>query len=120
MAVSRFERVLPFQHLNSNQSRCLQMADYAAHCLWQAAEYGKGQRLRELDPLWAKYGSKGEPWTAFLESEPSCPDHGLTWSSELERRKAKDDRSRPPSYRCRQIFREYNALPARALNLNLP
>lgn len=67
MAVSRFERVLPFQHLNSNQSRCLQMADYAAHCLWQAAEYGKGQRLRELDPLWAKYGSKREPWTAFLD-----------------------------------------------------
>jgi hypothetical protein len=67
MAVSRFERVLPLRHLNSNQSRCLQMADYVAHGLWQAAEYGKAQRLRELDPLWATYGSKREPWTAFIE-----------------------------------------------------
>ncbi len=67
MAVSRFERVLPLRHLSSNQSRCLQMADYVAHALWQAAEYGKAQRLRELDSLWATYGAKREPWTAFLE-----------------------------------------------------
>lgn len=72
MSVSRLERVLPLRHLNSNQSRCLQMADYVAHCLWQAAEYGKAQRLRELDGVWATYGTRREPWTAFLEAARSA------------------------------------------------
>lgn len=67
MSVSRLERILPLQHLNSNQSRCLQMADYVVHCLWQAAEYGRALRLRELDALWARYGPRREPWTAFVE-----------------------------------------------------
>lgn len=67
LSVSRFERVHPFQHLSSDESRCLQIADYVSHQLWQAAEHGKGNRLRELDALWARFGDKREPWTAFLE-----------------------------------------------------
>lgn len=69
VAVSKFERILPFQHLASEQSRCLQIADYVSHWLWQAAEHGKERRLRELDPLWATFGAKREPWTAFLEPD---------------------------------------------------
>jgi hypothetical protein len=65
---SRLERIFPIHHLGSNQSRCLQAADLVAHWLWQAAEYGKSDRLRELDRLWAKFDHKREPWTAFLES----------------------------------------------------
>lgn len=60
-SVSRFERVLPFQHLSSDQSRCLQLADYVSHQLWQAAEHEKATRLRELDPLWASFGQKRDP-----------------------------------------------------------
>lgn len=68
-SVTRFERILPFQHLSSDQSRCLQMADYVSHQLWQAAEYSKANRLRELDSLWAKFRDRREPWTAFLAPE---------------------------------------------------
>jgi hypothetical protein len=64
---SQWEKLLPCQHLSSNQSRCLQVADYVAHWLWQAGEYGKAQRLRELDPLWRKFGSRREPWLSFPE-----------------------------------------------------
>lgn len=66
ISVSKFERILPFQHLSSDQSRCLQAADYVTHQLWQAAEYGKANRLRELDSLWATFRSRREPWTAYL------------------------------------------------------
>ncbi|MFZ3355721.1 MAG: DUF3800 domain-containing protein [Thermoplasmata archaeon] len=66
IAVTRFEHILPFQHLGSDQSRCLQMADYVSHQLWQAAEWEKANRLRELDPLWARFRSRREPWTAYL------------------------------------------------------
>lgn len=67
LAITRCERVLPLQHVRSEQSRCIQLADYVSHVLWQAAEYGKGDRLRELDSLWATFGRKREPWTAYLK-----------------------------------------------------
>jgi hypothetical protein len=64
---SQWEKLLPCQHLSSDQSRCLQVADYVAHWLWQAGEYGKAQRLRELDTLWRTFGLRREPWLAFPE-----------------------------------------------------
>jgi hypothetical protein len=67
VSVSFARQILPFQHLSSDQSRCLQVADYVSHQLWQAAEYGKAARLRELDRLWARFGNRREPWTAYLE-----------------------------------------------------
>ncbi len=66
---SKWDRLLPCVHLRSENSRCLQVADYAAHWLWSAAEYGKANRLRELDSLWRRYGGKREPWAAFLSSD---------------------------------------------------
>jgi Protein of unknown function (DUF3800) len=68
-AVTRLERIHPIQHLNSNQSRCLQMADYVAHWLWQAAEYGKANRLRELDSLWRIIRGRREPWLGYLSPD---------------------------------------------------
>lgn len=63
---SQWDRLLPCLHLRSENSRCLQVADYVAHWLWTAAEYGKAIRLRELDSLWRVFGAKREPWTAFV------------------------------------------------------
>ncbi|MDE1821602.1 MAG: DUF3800 domain-containing protein [Euryarchaeota archaeon] len=64
---SQWNRLLPCLHLASENSRCIQVADYVAHWLWSAAEYGKATRLRELDPLWRRYDGRREPWVAFLD-----------------------------------------------------
>lgn len=67
--LSKLERIMPIRHLGSDQSRCLQVADVVGYWLWQAAEYGKAERLRELDVLWAPFEGRREPWTGYPAPE---------------------------------------------------
>lgn len=65
--VTTLDRISNPSFVDSRVTRGLQAADFIAYWTFRCAESAKCNRIRELDPLWASFRGKQEPFSGYAD-----------------------------------------------------